>query len=165
MKKKNDYLIISMCLLNILCRYNAEYSKYKLSKENLDKLTDLYNLIPVCPEQLSGFSTPRIPSEINGGDGMDIVNKKKNVYVIDKNGNDNTSKFLKGANEVYKLVKAFEVKKMIVHPKSPSCSYKVIYNGNFENKLRDGIGVTTAFLKEKIEMEIIEVTDIEKFLI
>ena len=56
-------ILISACLLGINTRYDGE------SNKNLElySIMNKYNLIPVCPEQLGGMSTPRLPSEILGG--------------------------------------------------------------------------------------------------
>lgn len=57
MKEK---LLISGCLAGLSCRYDGG-SKPHL---RLDDLKRRYDLIPVCPEQAGGLSTPRIPNEL-----------------------------------------------------------------------------------------------------
>ena len=51
--------------------------------------------IPVCPEQLGGLKTPRIPQEIQGGTEEDVLNGK--CKVVNKNGEDVTKQFIRGA--------------------------------------------------------------------
>ena len=60
-------IIVSACLLGINSKYNGgnNYS------EKVELLSKNYTLIPVCPEQLGGLSTPRYPAEIK--QGSDII--------------------------------------------------------------------------------------------
>lgn len=55
--------IISACLVGINCKYN---SKNNLSDLDLKVLEEyqLGKLIPVCPEQLGGLTTPRERAQI-----------------------------------------------------------------------------------------------------
>jgi hypothetical protein len=53
-------IAVSSCLLGINCKYNGK-SNYN---EDIIKLKEKYELIPICPEVLGGLPTPRIPSEI-----------------------------------------------------------------------------------------------------
>ena len=92
-------------------------------------------MIPICPEQLGGLSTPREPSEQRG-------NK-----VITKSGKDVTENFVKGAKEVLKLARLFGIKEAILKQRSPSCGYGQIYDGTFSGTVIKGDGVTTALLK------------------
>src|SRR3712207_6633952 len=84
-----EKILISACLLGIPCRYDGRDNKIK----NLTLLQEQFELIPVCPEQLGGLSTPRCPCEI-----------QKNK-VISREGKDYTREFQKGAEESLKLAK------------------------------------------------------------
>jgi uncharacterized protein YbbK (DUF523 family) len=107
-------IIISACLLGIKCRYDGKIlkRKVKVSKEKC---------IPVCPEQLGGFSTPRLKVKLN--DKGRAINEK---------GKDVTKNFQIGANEVIKIAKLFNVKKAILKSNSPSCGV----NGITTKKLK-----------------------------
>ena len=73
MKKDGSKVkLCSACLLGIRCRWDG---KSKPNKKVI-KLAKKGILIPVCPEQLGGLSTPRIPQEIQGCNGEDVLNKK-----------------------------------------------------------------------------------------
>jgi len=97
--------LCSACLLGIKCRWDAKSKPDKrvivLAKKEI--------LIPVCPEQLGGLSTPREPAE------------QKDDKVITKSGKDVTKNFLQGAKQVLKLAKLFNIKQAILKQKSPSC--------------------------------------------
>ncbi|SHJ61601.1 DUF523 domain-containing protein [Tepidibacter formicigenes] len=136
-------ILVSACLLGINCKYNGENNE---NKELINYLKDK-EFVPVCPEQLGGLSTPRIPAEIVGGDGVDVLNKK--AKVINKNGEDVTEEFLKGAYETLKIVKMFNCKEAILKLRSPSCGTNQVYNGTFTGELKDGLGVTAALFKKE----------------
>ena len=123
--------LCSACLLGIKCRYDGK------SKPNqkVIKLSGKEILIPVCPEQLGGLSTPREAAEIKG---------KK---VMTKSGKDVTKNFERGAKEVLRLAKLFGTREAILKQRSPSCGCGKIYDGTFSGKLIKGDGITTSLLK------------------
>jgi len=125
--------LCSACLLGINCKYNGENNK---NKKIID-LSKKETLIPVCPEQLGGLSTPRIPSEI-------IKDK-----VVAWNGKKITSKFKRGAEETIKIAELYNIKEFIGKEGSPSCGVNKIHDGTFSNKLIKGEGITTKLLKKK----------------
>lgn len=145
--------IISSCLIGLNTRYDGgnNYSPIFLNLVKEGKA------IPFCPEQAGGLSTPRLPAEIYAGDGQDVICGKAKVML--KNGMDVTDNFLKGAREALKFARLIGVKKAILKSKSPSCGCEKIYDGGFCGKLRDGMGVTAAYLSANG----IEVIDSEEF--
>lgn len=116
------------------------------------------NIIPVCPEQLGGLTTPRLPAEIKDGGGQDVLDGL--ARVVDKEGTDVTDQFIKGAYETLKLARLLGARKAILKEKSPSCGPGKIYDGNFKGNLIDGSGVTAALLRSNG----IEVSSEEDFL-
>ena len=126
MKQK---LIISACLLGITCRYDGKHNL--ISEENIALLKEKFDLIPACPEQLGGLSTPRLPAEIQA-DGN----------VMRHDGHDVNAKFQKGANEALKIAQLSDCKLALLKANSPSCGNKMIYDGNFDGTLIPGKGIT-----------------------
>ncbi len=128
----SEKIIVSMCLLGIPCRYNGKA---------LDKAIKYKEgMVPVCPEQLGGLSTPRPKSFIEDGKGLDVILKR--CRVKNELGEDVTIYFLKGAEETLKITRLVNAKKAILKARSPSCGAE---------------GVTTALLKKsKIKIEIID---------
>ncbi|MBS4536270.1 DUF523 domain-containing protein [Clostridium sp. D2Q-14] len=143
--------LISACLVGVNCRYNG---KDNLNEKVLDFMRNNETII-VCPEQLGGLRTPRFPAEIVGIDG-----KKK--IVVDNKNTDVTKEFYKGAYEVLKIAKLYNIKGAILKSKSPSCGYGKIYDGSFSNKLIVGKGVTAEIL-EKNGIKIYTEEDIDRF--
>ena len=130
-------ILISGCLLGLKCRYDSKEKKLP----EIEKLIEVYNLIPVCPEQLGGLPTPRIPAER-------VINK-----VVNQAGVDVTKEYQLGAEEALKIAKLYNCKKAILKEKSPSCGCGKIYDGTFSKNLIVGNGVTAdLLLKNGIEI-------------
>jgi uncharacterized protein YbbK (DUF523 family) len=123
--------IVSACLAGIKCRYDGTA---KPNKKVID-LIKKGKAIPICPEQLGGLSTPRIPAET------------KNGRIVRKDGKDITAYFIKGAKEALKIAKMAGCKEAILKSKSPSCGVDYIYDGSFSGKLKKGDGIFTKLLK------------------
>jgi uncharacterized protein YbbK (DUF523 family) len=93
-----------------------------------------------------GLATPRAPQEIQHGAGKDVLNNK--CRVMNKNGEDVTKEFIRGAEETLKIAKQIKVKEFIGKFGSPSCGCGQIYDGSFSGRLVSGDGVTAALLKK-----------------
>ena len=146
--------LISACLCGVNCKYNG------LNNLN-DKCLELLRkgeALLVCPEQLGGLNTPRIPSEILGN-AKDIIELNKGK-VINKEGKDVTKEFLKGAKEALKIAKEANIKKSILKESSPSCGSNFVYDGSFTGNKIKGKGIT-AYLLEKEGIEIISEKDLD----
>lgn len=124
-------LLVSACLLGVKCRYDGQ------SRPDEKVLTLLKNhvLVPVCPEQLGGLSTPRCPCEIQGD------------RVMSRDGDDRTAEYEKGALEALRLCRLFSCEAAVLKAKSPSCGLGCVYDGTFSGTLRPGDGVTAGLLK------------------
>lgn len=136
-------IVVSACIAGVECRYDGTS---KLD-ENILKLVARRKAIPLCPEMLGGRKVPREPVEIINGDGEDVLDGK--AFVKDKNGNDVTKEILDGIKEFMLTIDRLGVKMVILKTKSPTCGYGKIYDGTFNNVLKDGNGVLAAALKRK----------------
>lgn len=136
-KEMNEIYLVSACLAGENCRYDGKNSR----NEAIVELVREGRAIPVCPEQLGGLPTPRIPCEIvRSEDGI--------IRVINKEGKDCTREFLSGAEKTLALAKARGVKKAILKARSPSCGCGQIYDGTFSGKLVRGSGITAQLLMD-----------------
>jgi uncharacterized protein YbbK (DUF523 family) len=137
----------SACLCGLECRYDAKAN-------TVVEIEDLYKsgmVVDICPEQMGGLPTPRIPAEIQNGDGRDVW--KGTAKVVSKTGADVTDQFKKGAMEALKRIQSLGVKKVILKERSPSCGSNLIYNGQFDGTKIPGFGVTSAlFIENGIEV-------------
>jgi len=148
-------VLVSACLLGTNCKYNGG-NNYN---SEITDLASKYKLIPVCPEQLGGCPTPRLPAEIQQGSGKDVLCGR--AKVVRKDGIDVSSQFIKGAEEVLNIAKLLDIKLAVLKAKSPSCGVGKIYDGTFSGKLKTGNGVTADILKEN-GIEVITEEDNEK---
>ena len=134
--------LISACLLGIDCNFEGKnWLNPKLSEAFAKD-----GLFPVCPEVLGGLSVPRVPAEIVGGDGSDVLEGRAKVVNIQ--GVDVTRQFIEGAHEVLKIAQGMGAKEVLLTEKSPSCGCGLIFDGSFSAKFREGDGVTSALLKK-----------------
>lgn len=127
--------LISSCLAGVNCRYNGGNSENKV----VLKLVKEGKAIAVCPEQLSGLPTPRVPCEI-------IIDKNGNKKIINKDGKDLTKEFIEGAEKTLAIAKAKGIKKAILKSKSPSCGCGLVYDGTFSGTLVKGNGLAAELL-------------------
>lgn len=127
-------ILVSACLLGVCCRYDGRGNP---SQSVIDLLgRDDVELIPVCPEQLGGMPTPRLPSE------------RREDRVINRAGEDVTECFHRGAEEALRLAKLYGCEAAILKERSPSCGCGRIYDGSFTGILTAGNGVTAELLLE-----------------
>lgn len=131
-------IIISACLCGVNCKYNGDNNLNKKALELLRR----GKAIVVCPEQLGGLETPRVPHEIQR------INKDNTLKVVSKNGINSTEKFLKGAEEALKIANSVGAKVAILKSKSPSCGFGEIYDGTFSGKKVKDNGITANLFKE-----------------
>lgn len=122
--------LVSACLLGFCSRYDG---KIKPNEDCIHFLTESI-IIPVCPEQSGGLSTPRPAADIINGDGYDVL--KGNARVCTKNGKDVTAAFVSGAKQVLQLAKLQPINGICLKARSPSCS------------ITGTIGVTAALLSK-----------------
>lgn len=125
-------ILVSACLLGVQCRYNGTGAL----EDEIARLKEKYILIPICPEILGGLPTPRIPCERVGN------------IVLNRDGEDMTDAFHKGALETLRLAKFYGCTHAILKERSPSCGHGTIYDGSFTGTLTSGDGITAKLLRE-----------------
>lgn len=123
-------ILVSACLLGKNCKYNGGNN---LNQRVLDFIEG-HEVIGVCPEQLGGLSTPRLPAEIVDG----IVTNKEGISV--------DVQFRKGAQTALAVALEKKVDLAILQSRSPSCGVNEIYDGNFSGKKIKGQGVFAKLL-------------------
>lgn len=126
-------ILVSACLLGKNCKYNGGNNL----NQSVLGFIEGHEVIGVCPEQLGGLSTPRLPAEIVDG----VVTNKEGVSV------DN--EFRKGAQETLAVALENKVDLAILQSRSPSCGVKEIYDGSFSGKKIKGQGVFAKLLSAR----------------
>jgi uncharacterized protein YbbK (DUF523 family) len=145
---RKQALLISACLLGVHCRYDG--GSNSLSKKYIRDLRTHFYLIPVCPEQLGGLATPRMPSEIQN-DGS----------VHNREGDDVTAYFERGALAALRIAELNDCKLACMKEGSPSCGKTQIYDGTFTHVPVAGSGVTVKNF-EKAQIKVYNEDEIER---
>lgn len=125
-------IAVSACLLGVNCKYDGMNSV----RQSITTLCLTHTLIPLCPEQLGGLTTPRRPAEIKGH------------KVFTDNNIEVTDAFLRGANETLRMLQTLDIHFAILKDGSPSCGTKRIYDGTFRHRSIEGEGITAKVLRE-----------------
>lgn len=124
-------IIASACLAGLHCRYDGG----EVSNDDVLRLVTEGKAIPVCPEQLGGLTTPRLPCEIING------------RVLRQDGVDVTAEFERGARDALSLVRLAGTREAILKARSPSCGAGLIYDGTFSHTVTSGDGIFAALCR------------------
>ena len=125
-------IMISACLAGENCKYNGGNNR----NEKVLRLMAENEVITVCPEQMGGLPTPRVPSEIR----YDVVTAKDGRIV--------DVEFRAGAAKCLEIAVREQPDLIVLQSRSPSCGVKQRYDGTFSGTLIDGAGVTAQLLIE-----------------
>lgn len=136
-------ILVSACLLGKNCKYNGGNNL----NQSVLGFIEGHEVIGVCPEQLGGLSTPRLPAEIVDG----VVTNKEGVSV--------DAEFRKGAQAALAAALENKVDLAILQSRSPSCGVKEIYDGSFSGKKIKGQGVFAKLLA-KHDIKVLDAEDV-----
>lgn len=125
--------LVSACLAGCPCRYDGKANP----REDIIALVKAGKALPLCPEQLGGLCTPRLPCE-----------RVEDGRVLCRDGSDKTENFRRGAEAVLALCQSYGIEKAILKARSPSCGVGVIYDGTFSGVLREGDGLCAQLLMQ-----------------
>lgn len=135
-------ILISSCLAGINCKYNGKNNLHPF----FENLVNSGKAVPICPEQLGGLTTPRIPAEI-------VKDNTGNLRVITKTGTDVTKEYILGAERALAAAKALGITTAVLQSRSPSCGCGTVYDGTFSKNLIIGNGITAElFMKNGIKV-------------
>ena len=125
-------IMVSACLAGENCKYNGGNNR----NEKILQLMAENEVITVCPEELGGLPTPRLPSEI------------KDSLVTAKDGRIVDAEFRAGAAKCLEIAGREQPDLVVLQSRSPSCGVKQRYDGTFSGRLVDQAGVTAQLLME-----------------
>ncbi|MCF4151435.1 DUF523 domain-containing protein [Dethiosulfovibrio sp. F2B] len=140
-------IVVSSCLLGIPCRYDGTGFR----RPDIMEILEGRDVLPLCPEQLGGLSTPRTPCEIVNG------------MVVGKDGIDHTGSFRRGAALALEEMSNFDVSVALLKEKSPSCGSCLIYDGSFSGRVIKGTGVFASSLID-MGVPVFSEEDLEGFI-
>jgi len=137
-------LLISACLLGRPVRYDGQGKAQPDAV--LERLRQVFDLVPVCPEVMGGLPTPRPPAEIVGGSGTQVL---AGIAVVrEREGADVSAAFVAGAHQALALASERGCRHALLKALSPSCGNNAHYDGSFSGARRAGQGVAAALLAE-----------------
>ena len=139
-------IMVSTCLTGENCKYNGGNNR----NEKVLQLMAGNEVIAVCPEQIGGLPTPRIPSEICNG-----VVTAKDGRIVDR-------EFRSGAAGCLEIVISEQPDLIVLQSRSPSCGVKQRYDGTFSGKLVNKPGVTAELLIEN-GFRVIDVEELDEY--
>ena len=125
-------IMVSACLAGENCKYNGGNNR----NGKVLRLMDANEVLTVCPEQMGGLPTPRVPAEIRDG------------VVTAKDGRNVDAQFRAGAAKCLEIAKKEQPDLIVLQSRSPSCGVKQRYDGTFSGKLVDRAGVTAQLLMD-----------------
>ena len=123
-------IMVSACLAGENCKYNGGNNLSKIVLQ----LMEANDVITVCPEQLGGLLTPRVPSEIRDG------------VVTAKDGRIVDTEFRAGAAKCLEIARREQPDLIVLQSRSPSCGVRQRYDGTFTGTLISGAGVAAELL-------------------
>ncbi|GAB4016037.1 MAG: DUF523 domain-containing protein [Bdellovibrio sp.] len=129
-KKK---ILVSACLVGQKCRYDGGHC----SRDHILDLSQHFDIISVCPEEMGGLPTPRESSEI-----------QKDNRILTKSGKDVSEEYNRGAALAAQIAQENNIEEAYLKSNSPMCGCDIIYDGTFSGTKIGGDGILTRLLKK-----------------
>ena len=136
-------IMVSACLTGENCKYNRGNNR----NEKVLQLMQNNEVITVCPEQMGGLPTPRLPAEIRDG------------LVTARDGRIVDREFRRGAEKCLEVARQEQPDLIVLQSRSPSCGVKQRYDGTFTGTLVGGTGVTAQLLMDS-GFRVVDVEDL-----
>ena len=144
MQKRGEKILISACLMGFRVRYNGSDKKQVLAA--LTQWQREQRLVLHCPELAAGLPTPRLPAEIVGGSGADVLAGR--ARVVESDGRDMTQTYLLAAWLALETAQQQGCRFTLLSDGSPTCGSQAIYDGSFSGQRQPGAGVAAALLRQ-----------------
>jgi uncharacterized protein YbbK (DUF523 family) len=118
-------VLVSSCLAGLCTNWRCAADRFAAVAEAVRR----GEAIAVCPEQLGGLPTPRVPAERQGD------------RVVSATGRDLTDPYRLGAERALEIARAHGCETAVLKSLSPSCGVGEIRDGSFSrrNSARDGV--------------------------
>ena len=110
-------VLVSACFLGVPCRWHGRRAKKR--DKLIAKLKEKYVLVPVCPEQLGGMSTPRT-GEYLEGTGAQVLDEGLRI-IAPETGEDVTHYHVNGAAYTLEIARIVGAERAYLKSGSPSC--------------------------------------------
>lgn len=137
-------ILVSACLMGHQVRYNGSAKAQLIPL--LKRWQDEGRLVVHCPELAAGLSTPRLPAEIAGGNGEDVmVNAAR---IVESDGTDVTAHYQLAGWLALRTAREAGCHAALLTDGSPTCGSQMIYDGSFSGQRHAGMGVAAALLRQ-----------------
>ncbi|MEF2070463.1 DUF523 domain-containing protein [Consotaella aegiceratis] len=143
-EERRPSILVSACLVGQPVRYDGGV-RTPSNPTKLAAWRDEGRLVSICPEMAAGFGVPRLPAEIRGGTGDDVLDGR--ARVVDRSGRDVTAAFIEAAHRALDLARRHDCRAAVLTDRSPSCGSREIYDGTFSGDRTAGAGVVAALLR------------------
>jgi len=138
-----SHTVVSACLLGRPCRYDGGEKAHPPTQQWVARQrAQGWDIVTVCPEELGGLGTPRLPAELRGGGGRAVLEGQ--AQVVNIQGQNITEAFVRGAVTAAK--EATGAQQAILKARSPSCGCG---QTQIDGSLAEGDGVFAALLRSK----------------
>lgn len=137
-------ILVSACLMGHPVRYNGS-AKAQLSAQ-LRQWRDEERLVIHCPELAAGLTTPRLPAEIVGGEGGDVLAGK--ARIIESDGSDVSAQYQLAGWLALRAAQEHGCRAALLTDGSPTCGSLRVYDGSFSQQRRAGMGIAAALLRQ-----------------
>lgn len=136
-------ILVSACLLGENCKYNGGNNR----SEALLRRLQGHEVLPVCPEVLSGLGVPRPCVELRDG------------VAYNQYGENVDAAFRAGVEKALAQIEGQAIDLVVLQSRSPTCGVKQIYDGTFSRHLIPGQGMLAAALTAR-GYRVVDVEDI-----
>ena len=111
-------VLISACFLGFPCRWHGRPAARR--DKLIDDLKKKYVIVPVCPEQLGGMSTPRTSETLCGHTGADVLDGRYRI-IAPETGEDVTRFHVNGSRYVLDIAQTIGAARAYLKGGSPTC--------------------------------------------
>ena len=130
-------VLCSACLLGYRCRYDGADRRNPAVERALAGKA----VVPICPEEAGGLSTPRPAADLSGGTGEAVLSRR--ARVLTHEGEDVSDAFVRGAELACEAAQRYCAGVALLKEGSPSCGVRRVWQ---EGARVPGQGVTAAAL-------------------
>ena len=110
-------VLISACLLGLPCRWHGRRAKRR--DDLIVRLKKQFILVPVCPEQLGGFPTPRSGAYLKGT-GAQVLDGGLR-FIDERTGEDLTERSINGSRYALEIARIIGARRAYLKGGSPCC--------------------------------------------
>ncbi len=112
-------VLISACFLGIPCRWHGQRAKRR--DDLIERLKKKFVLVPVCPEQMGGFPTPRSGAYLKGT-GAQVLDGGLR-FIDERTGEDLTERCVNGSKYVLEIAIIIGASWAYLKRGSPCCDH------------------------------------------